>query len=109
MKKTLFLSFLTLFLTVALQAREFTIESLELNPTDLSARTQPVYDLNDVKCALIRLSLPQDGGKFLGNVLKQEYLVNEYRVYVSHGTRELQFMYPGMETLRLDLRPYTDG
>lgn len=109
MKKCILFLLPVLLFAMALNAREFTVNSFDADPADLSARTNPVNDLNGVKCALIRVSLPQDGGKFLGNVLIQKYVINEYQVYVSQGTRDLQFMYPGMETLKLDLRPYTDG
>ena len=109
MKKTILFSLLILCMVFAVGAREFVVESFEVQPNDLTARTNAVNDLNGNKCALIKVALPQSGGEFSGNVLKQEYHINEYLVYMSQGTKYLQLRYPGMETLMLDVTPYTDG
>ena len=109
MKKTIFFCLLILCMVFAVGAREFTVDSFEALPNDLTARTNAVNDLNGNKCALIKVALPQSDGEFSGNVLKQEYHINEYLVYMSQGTKYLQLRYPGMETLMLDVTPYTDG
>lgn len=109
MKKTIFLSILLIFITLPISARELKVESFEPLPTDLTARTEAVIDLNGNKCALIKVALPKEGARFLGNVLKEEFFVNEYRVYLSQGSKDFQVMCPGVESMMIDLRPYTAG
>ena len=109
MKKTIFFSFLLLFIALAVGARELKVESFEAVPTDITARTNAVNDRNGNKCALIKVSLPVSGCDFKGNVLKQEFQVNEYYVYMSGGTKDLQVRCPGVESLMVDFRPFTDG
>ena len=90
-------------------ARELTVKSFEPVLTDLSARTNPVKDLNLDLCALIKISLPERECRFDGNVVKQSYDITEYLVYVSPGTRKFQIKYSGTETLNLDLEELLGG
>lgn len=91
------------FLNFAVFSRELAVKSFELLPADLTARTKEVIDLNGDRCALIKISLPERECRFDGSVVKQEYDISEYLVYVSPGTRKFQIKYSGVETLNLDL------
>lgn len=106
----LFLFFLTLFPPSYFSlAKELKVKSFELLPTDLSARTKKVHDLNLDLCALIKISIPERECRFDGQVVQQEYDISEYLVFVSPGTRKFQIKYQGAETLNLDLTELLDG
>lgn len=106
MKKIPAIALSILFLLAfALNARDLEVESFELLPTDISARVNRVDDKNGQMCGLIKVSLPT-GCKFEGNVLKQEYDVNEYLIYMSAGSKILRVKCPGTETLMIDLTRY---
>ena len=89
-------------------ASDLVVESLTERPEDLTANTYAILDLNNNKCALIKLSIP-DKAAFEGNVVKSEYKVNEYYIYLSPGTKKLAVKYPGVETLEIDLSDFLDG
>lgn len=89
-------------------AREIVVESFEEKIEDLTANTQPVMDLNNVKCALIKVSIPEKA-TFEGNIIKSEYKTNEYYVYVSPGTKKITLKYPDVETLVIPLSDYLGG
>ena len=65
-------------------------------------------DNNGVICALVRVAVPADSrARFKGNVIgKVEYEGNEYRVYLSQGSRYLRVHYPGCETLLVDFQSF---
>lgn len=65
-------------------------------------------DNNGVICALVRVVVPADSrARFKGNVIgKVEYEGNEYRVYLSQGSRYLRVHYPGCETLLVDFQSF---
>lgn len=106
--KRLLLSILFFCLVIPVAADELSIRSFEPLTNDLTARTDAVLDLNGNKCALIKVALPQ-GGEFSGNVIRQNYHINEYLVYITQGSKYLQLRYPGMETLMIDLNPFTEN
>ena len=102
---------LTLFFSIFIFncfAKDMKVESLTERTEDLTANTYVVMDLNNNKCALIKLSIP-DKAAFEGNVVKSEYKVNEYYIYLSPGTKKLAVKYPGVETLEIDLSDFLDG
>lgn len=92
--------FLSVFPTVG---RELKVENFEMTANDLSARAAQVKDLNGDVCALVRVILPIEGCKFEGNVIKQEFDINEYRVFMVKGSKRLRLKCPGMETLDIEL------
>ena len=102
--------FIILFNTVLLGgfAQEIQVDSFDEKMDDLTANTQPVLDLNNVKCALIKISIPEKAA-FEGNIVKSLYKTNEYYVYVSPGTKRIALKYPGAETLIIPLSNYLDG
>lgn len=65
-------------------------------------------DLNNNICALVRVAiLPSDHIAFKGNVIGNVgYEGNEYKVYLSKGSRYLRVHYPGYETLLIDFQSY---
>ncbi|MCH5319667.1 MAG: PEGA domain-containing protein [Paramuribaculum sp.] len=79
------------------------VESFELNANDLSARVAQVKDLNGELCALVKVFLPVEGCKFEGNVVKQEFDVNEYHVFMVKGSKRVRLKCPGLETIDIDL------
>lgn len=89
-------------------AQELKFDSFTESLDDLTANTQPVYDFNHNKAALIKIAIP-DKAEFEGNILQSDYKTNEYYVYVSPGTKILVLKYPGVETLRIQLSDYLDG
>ena len=99
MKKFTALAILCLCMGVIAKAQTLTATSFELRPMDISARTAGVKDLNGQLCAMIRVALPVEGCKFEGNILKSEFDVNEYLVYVSQGTKMMRIKCPGMAAL----------
>lgn len=86
---------LTLTLS-ALSARALPLktESFTSRPTDISALRADVRDLNGNVCALVRVEIPVEGCKFEGNIIKAEYDVNEYLVYLSGGTKMFRIKCP---------------
>lgn len=84
------------FLPIA--AQELIPSPLEELTTDLKARTEKRYDLNDIPCALIRIEIPiltdlQIEGR-LGVVGEVGYNPGEYFVYVPEGTNRLIIRHP---------------
>lgn len=105
--RTLFIILLNTFFFEGV-AQELHVDSFDERVEDLTANTQPVFDFNNNKCALIKISIPEKA-TFEGNILKSEYKTNEYYVYVSPGTKRIAIKYPGVETLLLPLADYLDG
>lgn len=105
--RTLFILLFSAFATSGF-AKEMKVESFSETVEDLTANTQPVMDINNNKCALIKISIPEKAS-FEGNIVKAEYKTNEYYVYVSPGTKRIAIKYPGLETLMVPLSNYLDG
>ena len=87
---------LTLFISLSVSAQEIKVKSMELLPSDLTARTNLRLDGNDEPCALIKVIVPtvegmQFGGWVIGNI---GYLPGEYQVYVPAGTKKITFRHP---------------
>ena len=100
--------FLGFVLAVNLFGYEIQVDGFSVDERDLSARTEPRYDLNDRMCALIKVVLPQ-GAKFEGSVAYSKYDVNEYWVYVAPGTKFLNIKYPGFETISLSFPDFGEN
>lgn len=89
-------------------AKDLIVESFIERPEDITANTNAVMDLNNKKCALIKVSIPEKA-VFEGNVVKSEYKTNEFYVYLSPGTKKLAIKYPGFETLEIEIPEYLNG
>lgn len=75
-------------------AQELEILRFEMAPMDLTAATHAVKDFNGQDCALIKVQVPRQGVGFEGNIVRQEFHINEYWVYVIPGTKLLQIKHP---------------
>ena len=65
-------------------------------------------DFDGVICALVRVVVPADSHvRFTGNVIGEvKYDGNEYRVYLSEGSRYLRVHYPGCAALLVDFQSF---
>ena len=108
--RTFRIFFLILFNSILINcfSQEMQVDSFTERVEDLTANTQPVMDLNNNKCALIKISMPDKAG-FEGNIVESLYKISEYFLYVSPGTKKLVVKYPGVETLTVSLSDYLDG
>lgn len=90
MKKGLFLCGCLLLLSTFLQAQEL-IPNFKVMEWDLLARTQPRLDLNDVPCAIIRVSASDiETYTFEGNIIGDViYQSGEALVYMTKGSRNI--------------------
>lgn len=80
-------------------ARQLSVRSFGIDPTDITARTQGRRDRNGVLCALVRVALPVEGCKFEGSVVEAVYDTNGYLVYMTDGAQRLRVRCPGTESL----------
>lgn len=90
MKKSLFLCGCLLLLSTLLSAQEL-VPSFKMLEKDLLARTQPRLDLNDVPCAIVRVSAANiESYRFEGNIIGDVvYQSGEALVYMTQGSRNL--------------------
>lgn len=94
MKKVRLLIVLTtVMLSAAVaSAQEIVVTSFEMKVTDLTAKIDPVYDLNDEACALVKVSLPGKNVVFTGDIIKgpDQVLPGEYHIYIPKGTKRVK-------------------
>lgn len=90
MKAKLFLCGCLLMLSTFLQAQEL-VPSFKMLERDLLARTQPRMDLNDVPCAIVRVSASDiETYTFEGNIIGDViYQSGEALVYMTQGSRNI--------------------
>ena len=90
MRKSLFLCGCLLLLSTFLQAQEL-VPSFRTLEKDLLARTQPRLDLNDVPCAIVRVSAANiETYTFEGNIIGDViYQSGEALVYMTKGSRNI--------------------
>lgn len=83
---------IALSVSMLVSAQEIVVTSFELKVTDLTAKIDPVYDLNDEACALIKISIPGKNVTFTGDIIKgpDQPVAGEYHVYLPKGTRRLK-------------------
>ena len=87
------LTLASLLLSAALaSAQEIVVTSFELKVTDLTAKIDPVYDLNDEACALVKVSIPGKNVTFTGDIIKgpDQVLPGEYHIYIPKGTKRIK-------------------
>lgn len=106
MKYTL-LTLALLFILSATYADEFVVRSFAPVPTDLSAIQFSHLDVNDEKCALIKVrtdlrNLAFDAGKNLAKDV--EFKNGEYWLYVSPNEKRLTIIKEGFITLHYPIR-----
>ena len=90
-----------LSLSGLIQAQDFTVKSFRPLPNDISAYINPVRDLNDEACALIKVVAPAEFvfSSPLG-IVSRHTEVGEIWLYVPHGTRLLTIKHPLWGVLR---------
>lgn len=79
----------------ALRAQQFTVERFRSLPNDITAYIQPVKDLNDEACALIKVvGSPDYAFSTPLGIVKREDKVGEIWIYVPRGTRIITIKHP---------------
>lgn len=103
----IFVCFMCYVFILNAQAQKIEVKSFD-EAQEIPWIPQQRKDENGVICALVRVAvLPDEHILFKGNVIGQvDYEGNEYRVYLSSGTRYLRVHYPGYETLFIDFQSY---
>lgn len=95
------------FVTVSYGSREneFIVSNMTVDATDLSARTYGKKDNANEDCALIKVHLPFDGVSFVGDIVGEPiFKTNEYWVYVSQGSKELEIKYPNYKPTKVKFK-----
>lgn len=86
--------------------QSISVKSMELLMDPMTENMQR-KDANGNCCALIKVPLPVDNCSFEGNVVGDtKYVVNEYWVYLTPGSKFLQIKCPGYFPFRIDFRDY---
>lgn len=80
-------------------AQNIKVTSFQLLPTDLSARTAAVKDLNGDECALIKI-VTSDPGYSFSDIIKQVNKPNEIWIYVPQGSKRITIRHPKYGILR---------
>ena len=108
MKKLFLLLFLICGFSLGCDAQEeITVKTFKELISDLSARRNRRYDLNDVPCALVKVQYPKDGATFEGSMVgNAEYKNGEYWVYVSKGTKRIKIHLPEIPTIIVEFSDY---
>lgn len=85
----------------AMYAQQFSVQNFRPLPNDISAYIQPVKDLNDEACALIKIVGSRDFAFStpLG-VVKRKNDVGETWIYVPRGTTQITIKHPQWGVLR---------
>jgi len=76
-------------------ADEFVVKNFKLAPSDISARKYERLDINDEKCALIKIRTDIDGLSFdprLGAEGNVEFKNGEYWLYVTSGEKVIKII-----------------
>ncbi len=103
------LSTLLLLVTciLGMTAQQLKIESVTLDPVDLTAQTEMRKDLNGVPCALVKVRLTLGGALFSGNVVGEvKNHVGEYYVYMTDGSKELRLKQERVKPLAIYFPDY---
>ena len=85
----------------AMYAQQFSVQNFRHLPNDISAYIQPVKDLNDEACALIKIVGSRDFAFStpLG-IVKRKNDVGETWIYVPRGTTQITIKHPQWGVLR---------
>jgi hypothetical protein len=110
MKIKLLIFFLFSFALLG-QSQGLAVQSFKKLSSDLDARVNfPETDQNGEKCAIIKVVTTQKGFSWEGDALgivKKEYKVGEYWLYVPHGARRLTIKHEKLGVLRNYVYPYS--
>lgn len=100
-----FLSLLTVWDVI--DAQDFTVESFDIVPTDLTARTNARVDNNGRKCGIIKVyvkdSITATDGPVIGDVIDRGM---EKWVYVAHDAKQIELLFREHMPLRITFDDY---
>ena len=87
--------------TLTTRSQEFSVASFRMLPNDVSAFIEPVRDLNNEACALVKVEATEDFAfsSPLG-IVKRKDEVGEIWLYLPKGTRTLTLKHPEWGVLR---------
>lgn len=92
---------------ISIKAQEMSVKSFESLSNDLIARTKPIYDINGMPCAVIRVGIALQGVVFDGNVIGNSfYNTGEYIVYISAGSKKLTIRHDNYLPLDISFADY---
>jgi len=104
MKKLFLLTLLLTLFIGALSAQNISVKKFYSDPTDLSARANPVKDENARNCALLKIITTETGFTFqpdaMGICKEVEYRTAEIWVWLAPGSRRLTIAHPQLGQLR---------
>lgn len=88
-------------------ARRLEVISMQYLPMDLTASSKVKVDNNGSPCALLRISIPIEDCEFEGNIIGNIiYKTNEYRLYVTSGTKKIRILAPDNEPMTINFSDY---
>ncbi len=96
-----------LALIFAVTAQEYKVESFEIIPNDLTARTDSRVDGNGRKCGVIKIYvkdvITEAAGPTVGDIIDKGF---EKRVYVSHDAKQIELYFKEHIPLRVTFDDY---
>ncbi len=94
-------------LTTTIHAQELELKSFYEATDEVMTVPMQKRDLNGEICALVKVQLPVEGCGFKGNVFgTPEFDINEYLVYMTKGSKQLQVQCPKSRTMAIDFNRY---
>lgn len=99
----LYITFLAFILSATCFSQELRMESFDELITDIDAQKFLVEDNNGTPCALIKVQLPLEDAVFENDfIVKQEFKINEYWVYMAEGAGKLDVKLRNYQKLHID-------
>ncbi len=109
-KRIIYTLMLVFVLVLNAMAQELQVKRFIVDEGNVSAQSQPVFDLNGQKCALVQVGLALDGAKFDGGgVKKVEQKLGEYWVYVVKNVSQFRVLHKDYIPLVVDFSNYGLG
>lgn len=86
---------------------EFIVSKMTVDSKDLSAGTYGRKNNANENCALIKVHLPFEGVNYIGDVVGDPlFKTNEYWVYVSPGSKEMEIHYPNYKPAKIKFKDF---
>lgn len=102
MKIRIFIILFLLIIPFFSKGQEYSVESFEILPNDLTARTDPRIDSNGRKCGVIKIYVKDEitevCGSAVGHIVDKGF---EKRVYVSHDIKQIELYFKEHMPLRV--------
>lgn len=87
-------------------SQEIEVSNVEKLESDISARTQPYFDLNGDPCALVKVNLVVPQAGFDGNVVHVLPKNGQYWVYLVSGTKGLTINHSKLLPCKIDFKDF---